>query len=130
VLCLVKICNCAKVLHYGDSCQHSTDVDEDDDLEDFLLLNYNHVINTQEINTINIRQFVEFIIVIHSSSLTSHVYNLEGVSNVFYTTDIISPHPLLSLYCISLFYLYYLSPFSIFNIRFPVMSNIFENDYG
>jgi len=72
---------------------YSTDVDEDDDLEDFLLLNYNRVINTQEINTINIRQFVEFIIVIHSSSLTSHVYNLEGVSNVFYTTDIISPPP-------------------------------------
>jgi hypothetical protein len=70
---------------------YSTDDDDDDDLEDILLLNYRKVVSTQQNQTINTRQFIDFIFVIPSSSLTSHIYNLEGVSNVFYITDAISP---------------------------------------
>jgi hypothetical protein len=69
--------------------------DDDDDLEDdsILLLNYRIVVNSQQIQTINIRQFVEFIFVIHSSFFASHLCNLEGVRNVFYITDAILPPP-------------------------------------
>ncbi len=67
--------------------------DDDDDLEDFCLLNYTPLVNTSIIETIDIHQFIEFIFVIHSSSFTSHTYNLEGMRNVFYITEIIPPSP-------------------------------------
>ena len=64
---------------------------EGDDLEDFCLLNYTPLVNTSITETIDIHQFIEFIFVIHSSSFTSHDYNLEGMSNVFYITEIFPP---------------------------------------
>jgi len=80
---------------------------EDEDLEDdsILLLNYRKLFNTQQIQTINVLQFVEFLFIVDSTSITSHLYNLEGVSNVFYATDVISPHPIFDFhrFCSSLF---------------------------
>ena len=47
---------------------------EDEDLEDdsILLLNYRKLFNTQQIQTINVLQFVEFLFIVDSTSSDNH----------------------------------------------------------